>query len=56
MSEVRKLAEKLFKAEHPNPFPHSPWGRRPQLSDLWECDQERYIKMAEAVLLGSPQQ
>lgn len=55
MSRVRELAEKLFDAEQgPNPFPYSPWGRRPQLSDLWPCDQEKYIRMAEAALLREP--
>lgn len=53
MSEVKKMAEKLFRAEQgPPEFPYSPWGRRPQLSDLWPCDQEKYIRMAEAALLN----
>lgn len=51
MTEVQKMAEKLFRIEQgPNPFPYSPYNHRPQLSDLWECDQERYLRMAEAAL------
>lgn len=45
------VAEKLFQAGlGPNPFPYSPYGRRPQLSDLWPCDQEKYRRMADAVI------
>jgi len=47
MSKVRKIAERLFRDEHPDPHPMSVWGRRPQLTDLWECDQEKYVRRAE---------
>lgn len=51
MSKVREMAEKLFAAEQgPNPHPYSPYAIRQQLSDLWPCDQEKYIRMAESVL------
>ena len=44
MSKVRELAEKLFDAEQgPNPMPHSPWSRRPQLSDLWPRYQGSHL-------------
>lgn len=51
MTETEKMAERLFKAAiGPDPFPYSPYGKRPQLADLWPSDQERYLKMAEAAL------
>lgn len=51
MSKVREVAEKLFAAEQgPNPLPYSPYAVRQQLGDLWPCDQEKYIRMAESVL------
>lgn len=51
MTEQEQLAERLFQAEvGPNPFPYSPYGRRPKLSDLWPCDQDRYRRMAEEAM------
>lgn len=50
MSDVQKLAKQIFRDEHPDRFPYCPYGKRPELRDLWECDQEQYIKRAEAEL------
>lgn len=49
MSRVREMAEKLFATEHRS-VPYCPYAARRQLSDLWPCDQEKYIRMAEAAL------
>ena len=52
MGKVRQLAEKLLQAEQAPINPYCPYGqRRSQLDDLWPCDQEKYIKMAEAILI-----
>lgn len=49
--DVEALAEKLHSAEiGPNPHPCSPFGMRSRLRDLWPVDQERYRRMARAVL------
>jgi hypothetical protein len=50
MGAARKRAEEIFRREHPNRFPFCPYARAPQLSDLWPCDQEKYIERAEAEL------
>jgi hypothetical protein len=52
-----ELAERLFRAEHPRLFPFSPYGRSPQLSDLWPADQEAWVRRAaeaRRILEGSP--
>ena len=51
MGKVKEMAERLLQAEQPPINPYCPYGqRRSRLDDLWPCDQERYIKMAEAAL------
>lgn len=51
MGKVLDRARKIFDDEHRPPFKFPPpYARRPQLSDLWECDQEKYIKRAEREL------
>lgn len=47
-TETRHLAEKLFLAQ--SDYVPGPCSRRPQLSDLWPCDQQKYEKMAETLL------
>ncbi len=51
MSRVLKLAEQLFREEHPGPHWTIPWGHRPELSNLWTSLQKKYIERAEAELL-----
>lgn len=53
MSKIEELAEKLLRAEQgPPEFPYSPYSRpRAKLMDLWPADRERYIRMAESVLI-----
>lgn len=41
-----EFAERLYRREHPKLFPHSPWERQSRLSDLWECDQQKYVRRA----------
>ncbi len=48
--DVERLAEKLHSADMGPPYPYSPWGQRPRLSDLWPVDQERYRRLALAAL------
>lgn len=51
MSEVRKMAEKLFNTvTSPIFYPYAPNAVRPKWDDLQPCDQEHYIRMAKVAL------
>lgn len=49
MTETERLAKELFREEYPS-YGCSPFGHRPQLEDLWPCDQEKYKRRAEQEL------
>ena len=50
MGKVQEKAEEIMRREHPDNRMGCPYGRTPRLSDLWECDQEKYIDRAEQEL------
>ena len=47
MSRLRDFAESVYRKEHPA---HGPYGRRPELSNLWPADQDAYVRGIERIL------
>lgn len=57
MNKICELAERLFLEDIDYvPMPYHPYHTPPRLSNLWPCDQKRYLRMAEAALSGSTDQ
>lgn len=40
----------IYRKAHPPHFPHSPYERRLELSDLWPSEQENFIRIVDAAL------
>lgn len=51
MKSIREIAEQTYRKEHPRMFPHSPWERQMELSDLWPRDQDAYVKRVEQIVI-----
>jgi hypothetical protein len=45
---------RLYRKSHPPRFPGIPWGRRPELGDLWPCEQARFRELIDALVQKDP--
>lgn len=42
--------DKIYRKLNPPLFPHSPYGKRKELGDLWPVDQKKFRDMVDKVV------